>query len=338
MKSNQSSGYFNPNNILFRGINHFRPGAAFTGSTIPSKTLYRNGTYLVKLDDDGTKEFIGEVFESDFPDSIDVKITNNCNYGCPFCHESSIPGGKNCDTEKLLEKLGQLPDGVELALGGGNVLLHPDIKLITDELRKKFIVNITLSENDYINEKSKKTMQEIYQNINAVGKSVTNSCNRKVETLRYFDIEFSTMVKTEVIHTIIGVIQPDQFEYICESSPKVLLLGFKQFGRGEKITIDKLDEWKKVVRKIKYQMNTKYSNLTLSFDNLALEQLDLKSAFLKKDWDRFYLGDEFTHSMYLDAVNGEYAPTSRSPKSERVSWDGLDIITYFKNNHVRNTN
>ena len=85
-------------------------------------------------------------------------------------------------------------------------------------------------------------------------------------------------------------------------------------------------------------MNTKYNNLTLSFDNLALEQLDLKSAFLKKDWDRFYLGDEFTHSMYLDAVNGEYAPTSRSPKSERVSWDGLDIITYFKNNHVRNTN
>lgn len=327
MKSNQSLGYFS--SLGRKAFTKYISDAA--------KIIYRNGTYLVKLDNSGTKEFIGEVFEPDFPDSIDVKITNNCNYGCPFCHESSVPGGKNCDTEKLLEKLGQLPSGIELALGGGNVLLHPDIKLITKELSKKFIVNITLSEKDYINEESKKIMKDIHQNINAVGKSITNNYFKR-ETLNFFDIDFSTIIKTEVIHTIIGVISPEEFEYICECNPRVLLLGFKQFGRGEKMTIDKLDEWKKIVRKIKYQMNTKYKNLTLSFDNLALEQLDLKSAFLEKDWNRFYLGDEFTHSMYLDAVNGEYAPTSRSPKNERVSWDELDIITYFKNNHVGNTN
>lgn len=75
------------------------------------------------------------------------------------------------------------------------------------------------------------------------------------------------------------------------------------------------------------------SNLVIGFDNLALEQLDIESSLLPSEWDELYNGDDFSSSMYIDAVEEKFAPTSRSPYNERVSWDSVDLIEYFKNNH-----
>ena len=57
---------------------------------------YINGNYNVTLSlKDGTK--IRETEEDEFipsrPESIDIKITNKCDIGCPFCHENSIAEG-----------------------------------------------------------------------------------------------------------------------------------------------------------------------------------------------------------------------------------------------------
>ena len=66
----------------------------------------------------------------------------------------------------------------------------------------------------------------------------------------------------------------------------------------------------------------------IAFDNLALEQLDIKSALTDSEWNTFYLGDECSHSMYIDAVEGKFARTSRS--EDRVSWDSIRLLDYFK--------
>ena len=54
---------------------------------------YINGNYFVQSDWTGTKVKrtlrVGEDFNPDFPDSIDLKITNSCSHACPFCHEDS---------------------------------------------------------------------------------------------------------------------------------------------------------------------------------------------------------------------------------------------------------
>ena len=52
-------------------------------------------------------------------------------------------------------------------------------------------------------------------------------------------------------------------------------------------------------------------------------------AFLKSEWEKFYLGPEFTSSMYIDAVRGEFSGYSTSP--DRISWNDIDLITYFRN-------
>lgn len=53
---------------------------------------YKNGNYNVHIDlDNGTKirENNLDFFKPDYPESMDIKITNQCDRGCAFCLKSS---------------------------------------------------------------------------------------------------------------------------------------------------------------------------------------------------------------------------------------------------------
>lgn len=65
----------------------------------------------------------------------------------------------------------------------------------------------------------------------------------------------------------------------------------------------------------------------MSFDNLALEQLKIKRFFLdEKEWNTTYQGE---HSFYINAVDGYFAPSSRS--YYKVGFDKTIIQDFFKN-------
>ena len=51
----------------------------------------------------------------------------------------------------------------------------------------------------------------------------------------------------------------------------------------------------------------------ISFDNLALKQLDVKNNLTEEQWKEFYQGDDGTMTMYVDGVKQEFAKTSTSP-------------------------
>ena len=117
---------------------------------------------------------------------------------------------------------------------------------------------------------------------------------------------------------------------------KILVLGFKQFGRGASYTLPDLDKTKEVVERILARQKGLFTGevrKVIAFDNLAIEQLGIKSLLPKEEWDTFYQGDEFTASMYVDAVEETVAPTSRTPKEERTSWNQTTLLKYFNENH-----
>ena len=107
---------------------------------------YTNGNTRVTIDHNGTKTRryrSDQPVKLDHPESIDVKITNYCDLGCEYCHENSTVEGEHADIEVLLNTLSTLPRGVELAIGGGNPLSHPDIIPLLTRLKSMgFIVNI----------------------------------------------------------------------------------------------------------------------------------------------------------------------------------------------------
>jgi organic radical activating enzyme len=309
-------------------------------------TDYMNGNVHVTLYEDGTRlleydELQPVIFE--FPSSMDVKITNKCMgipydipngevvykwKPCEFCHEQSSPSGKHGDLFKLLDVLSPLNNkGIELAIGGGNPLEHPDIKCFLQDCEKNnFVCNLTVN---FWN-KNGTVLQNLMSEKLVYGLGVSipviyphkNYINQKRYIFEY---------PHTVAHLILGLHTPEHIEKLMnEGVKKFLLLGYKTFGRGEtffkqhqKDIEENIMNWNKNMMKIITSGNI------ISFDNLALEQTSLKEKIPSKLWETCYQGNDFTHSMYIDAVNEQYAPTSRSQLTDRVGWDKMNIMEYF---------
>lgn len=361
---------------------------------IKDSRFYRNGNYVVVTDDYSRTKIalkFNEPLRAEFPDSIDLKITDKCSYGCKFCHENSTPNGKHFDIERTKETLKDLPAGVELAIGGGSVLeVGVDVlyEFFTWANLKGFLTRITVMAKDlkteefksFIEKAKKFQDEEQYQNKKidyslhdafAVGVSVHSLDDvylLEVARDTYRDLRF-------VAHVIAGVTPMDvvaavmyvQDEAKYKLSKKlldfrtkhwklrlsdsgwrwavpeygedgsielgVLVLGFKTFGRASRMKVPDLTEFRRFLIE-NYFQPYRYSKLTLGFDNLAIEQLDVAELTPKygRNNREFYLGDEFSCSMYVDAVEQTFGSTSRSDKSERVSWNDMSLIDYFKSN------
>lgn len=318
---------------------------------------YFNGNYFVELSNRGTKVKRalrkGEEFSPEFPDSIDLKITDKCDIGCKFCHESSTTTGKKFNLANTIQLLDKLPKcGIEVAIGGGDVLTCPsDLCLLVNWLIKnKFAPRLTLNYQSLVywlnTRKDSAIVKNVLSNMSyngAVGISLTDIPKDLEKSL---DSMYNFLDRNRIVfHIIAGIFPPNKILELKEIvnnksyfATKILILGYKSFGRAQGTTVD-LTDWKKSIKQIIYDLRTNYmgireSEIILGFDNLALEQLDIESSLFKEDWAKLYNGDEFTSSMYVDAVEETFAPTSRSPLTERESWSSYSsIVDYFKKKH-----
>jgi len=84
---------------------------------------------------------------SPVPEFIDLKITDQCNLGCPGCYQDSTSKGEHAP----LSLIGKLFDGLDIApyqiaLGGGEPVLHPQLPEILRMIRQRGTVpNYTTS-------------------------------------------------------------------------------------------------------------------------------------------------------------------------------------------------
>lgn len=64
---------------------------------------YKNGNYIVTMFDDGTKirQTKYDVFIPAFPENIDVKLTDKCSIGCPFCFVEDTEISIDTETKKI---------------------------------------------------------------------------------------------------------------------------------------------------------------------------------------------------------------------------------------------
>lgn len=118
-----------------------------------------------------------------------------------------------------------------------------------------------------------------------------------------------------VIHTIAGVTKEKDYEFLYDKGLKILILGYKKFGRGIQAYNEarQITDYRIMILKelLPYMVKEKWFD-SISFDNLALKQLDVKSLVPRDKWDMFYMGDEGSSTMYVDMVNREFAANSTS--------------------------
>lgn len=320
------------------------------------KKLYINGNYLVSYDTrhPGSRVYTAlrrnEDFVPSFPDSIDLKITNKCNNGCAYCHENSNPSGKSFNLERTLSVLSELPEHTEVAIGGGNIIECYDdfLKLCYYLSGKGIYPRVTINCRDL------DKFIELYQNVEDT-KSITGlAIGVSVESYEEYmycvkSIQSSSCMPHMdfVFHIIVGIFPYNDLEKTIKNVRtslfnqfKVLVLGFKQFGRAKDMEIKDLDNWRKTISNLFYSKRVKMDcvdDVTIGFDNLAIEQLNIRDLLLSSEWETYFMGQDFSHTMYIDAVNEEFAPTSRSPYEERSSWNSISLLEFF-NKHKKSWN
>ena len=291
---------------------------------------YKNGNYNVYIDlDTGTKIRKNDLdfFEADTIESMDIKITNMCDMGCPMCHENSTPSGKHGDilSPSFLDNLHPY---TELAIGGGNPLEHPDIDEFLKRCKEKeLICNITVNQTHFIENYDRIKNWVDNRFIYGVGVSFNKPSNRLIELLQ--------TIPNSVLHVIAGIVDISDLNFMANSNLKILILGYKQVQRGKdlynNISMRNMINYRIDVLKnyIKHIIKDKWFNV-VSFDNLAIKQLDIKNILSEDQWNEFYMGDDgqdgeqTSASMFVDMVERKFAKNSCAPDNKR--YDLLDNV------------
>lgn len=266
-------------------------------------TMYRisrqkNGNYTYILYSDGTK-FRQDVSEYKpiFPETMDVKITNYCDAGCYFCHENSTREGLHGELDQNYWKG---CGSQEIAIGGGNPLSHPDLDTFLHGMKEqRKICNITVNSFHAQRADVSKRLEKLRSENLVFGVGIS-----------YHPIFFDKVFFNDenmVVHLIIGIHPIEMVKKLLERRKlKILLLGYKSFGRGVKYKPTGLEEWKKGWDKLPAK--------SISLDNLAIEQLGIDTTSHQN-----YLGSEGNFSMYIDLVEKQFAVSSYSKERYPIS-------------------
>ena len=281
---------------------------------------YRNGNYVTTILSDGTRirETNDDEFIPDHAENMDVKLTNRCSgVNCKFCHEGSSPNGKHGDilNEKFIDTFHEYQ---ECALGGGDITSHPDLIPFLEKLKKKKVIaNITVNQIHF--EKEQELIKKLVGErlIYGLGVSLVKPTDKFIDLVKQYP--------NAVIHTINGILTESDVKAMENNNLKMLILGYKHLRRGN-------EYFEHERERIEANQNWLYENLgnitgkfkVVSFDNLAIEQLDVKRLMSDKEWDEFYQGDDGSSTYFIDMVERKFARSSTAPFDKR--YDLLDSV------------
>lgn len=296
--------------------------------------VYRNGNYLVVIFDDGTKlRYLPDGEESfipTFPESIDMNITNKCDLECEFCYASGSKQGEHADILDL-EIFDSLHPHTEIAING-NDLTHPDLIVFLQRMKARDVyVGVTVSEFHFLKNIELLKFLEEKKLIRGVGVSISSDSNidKTMKEVENF--------KTAVVHIVNGIVTKKTFKRLQEYKVNILILGYKLLGRGvdfhSKDVLNNKEDLKKQIEEIIRTSNL--GNLkSISYDNLALEQLAIKDTTPSSIWDKFYMGDDGEFTMYIDLVDKTYASSSIGTKRRRIDEDIVNMFHRVKEGNI----
>lgn len=282
--------------------------------------FYKNGNYVVCIKDDGTKirRTDDDGFIPQFAENVDVKITSACGIGCPFCYEGCTKDGRHADLFSY-PFIYSLHPYTEMALNG-NDMNHPDLERFLVFLReKRVLANITVHQLQFMAN---------YERIKAYADS--GLIHGIGISYNHHDRDFISKVMTlpnAVIHVINGVLSPVDIQHLTHHGLKMLILGYKDLGRGHDFlsgsgaAVRELQQWL-------YDILPKMLHMgwfqLVSFDNLAIEQLQVKRLLTEGEWQEFYMGDDGDFTFYIDMVDGTFARNSLSQERYEIGNKSID--------------
>lgn len=279
----------------------------------------RDGTRIIEYPDN-------EQLTLKTPLNIDIRVSTQCPYGyntttkkstCAFCHESALVNGQECDYGILQQVLidAKLPTGTEIALGV-NEVTSDLIQFVKNLWKLGLVVNVTMNER-YITEFGDTGLKQLLPYVFGLGISY-----RSLQGCLSLPDWIADYPHT-VIHVINGIDNFDDVKELSVKYHKLLVLGEKDFGfnRGKvDLSTPQHKQWKSNIMQL-----TKIFDI-VSFDNLGLQQLEIRGKITDEEYKSFYQGE---HSMYINAVEQYFAPSSRT-RNNIKHFGKTDLRSYFQ--------
>jgi len=254
---------------------------------------------------------------STVPELVDLKITDYCAKGCRFCYQGSSRVGKHADKgtmETILYELGFRLGVLEVAIGGGEPLEHPEFDSIIETAARDGITpNVTTRRPLELAKRSRIVLDKI----GAVGVSVGDDWLADIESAVILRRAMGGGQDRLVLHAILGVDPLDQIVKTATAlHMPVLILGFKGVGRGASYGGCAADTGKSLAAAIQSAWGVGCARIGIDTCVAAkhkdvLDSLEIAPTLYDTQEGRF--------SMYVDAVEMFAAPSSYCDPSQRVS-------------------
>lgn len=292
-----------------------------------------------------------------FPELVDLKISNYCPFGCSFCYQSSTREGKHADINRLKKIVDLLSEcGVfEIALGGGEPSLYPDLIELIDYINEKGM-SVSLTTFNYKIFNNKKLYERFLENkISSIGFSVHKAedvhklkklktkfekdfceMHEKKNSMSYLMISFVRRLKI-IGQVVVGAVSSKDFKEIVDASidtdTHILFLGFKNKGFGSSWNSEEvLKRIKTSLAYINFAFLTEKREvdpyLYKFLSNIKFFSIDSKFIELAEQFNQFFsmhkipsflwLPNEGKFSMYIDGVENKMGKSSYCDDSEMI--------------------
>ena len=270
---------------------------------------YQNGNTMTAIYDDGTKIHItdDDDFRFQYSESCDIQVSQCCDNGCEFCYAGCSPTGKHGDLTSW-RFLHTMHPYTEIAINL-QFPTPPDLMefLYTMKAQNVF-VNATINQKHFMSDYGRQFVRFLVKMglIKGIGVSLVDPTQEGfIEAVKEFP--------NAIIHVIAGVINPEDIDALGNYDLKILILGYKQKGRGlpyykdnNQMILDNIAWLESGI----VELADKFE--VVSFDNLALEQLHMRDKLTDEEWELYYAGEDGTVTFYIDLISGTFARSSLS--------------------------
>jgi hypothetical protein len=264
----------------------------------------RDSGTKTRLAFDDTPHYVGQPsFRSQAPELVDIKITDYCPFNCSYCYQDSTLEGKHGNEEWLSSLVGALGDAnvFEVALGGGEPTLYPHFLPLLRKFRAAGVVpNFTSKNLAWLRQPF---AEEVFGLIGgwAYSAETVQHAERLLSEVEACTKDFkgSTRAKTSIQH-VVGLLPEDEFRELLRFAAKnwirVVLLGFKEVGRGLGFGARQRPRWLEIVQEVNAERN-----LILGVDTALADQYwgDILAAGVREN---YMTRTEGQFSCYIDGV------------------------------------
>jgi organic radical activating enzyme len=262
----------------------------------------------------------------DSPMLVDIKLTDYCAMGCPFCYQGSTEEGLHADkdyVEGLIYTLSRMKV-FEIAFGGGEPTEHPNFAEFVKSAREHNITPNVTSRNPawFMAKKNKEAVKAL----GAIAFSAETLSQLKkwepfIKARDYFDPEMTVQV-------IDGAIKATELakiaKYAFDNRMRITVLGWKTTGRADQFNLRDQGKWLDWFKGLEPHERNR-----VAVDTVIVQQY--KEQFEEMGVaPESYIDQEGRWSCYIDAVQKIMAPSSYGVLSDaRTLASAYDVDDVF---------